>query len=187
MKTPSHSERRARGLLALGLVATLVLPLAGSANSHPIDKFWRYGKDVRHHRWREHPVGQRKHKRWHRNHPNASRWKHRRFHHRRLTHPHRIRHEFRIVARQSGQASYYSGRVGACGKALTGLYAAHPSWPCGSKVSVKRGQKYVIVRVLDRGPYAHGRVIDLSPSAFKRLGTLSQGVMDVRIFRLRKR
>lgn len=187
MKTPSHSGRRARGLLALGLVATLVLPVAGAANSHPIGKFWRYGKDVRHHRWHHHDAMKRKHKRWHRNHRDATRRQHRRFHHRRLIHPHRIRHKFRIVSKQAGQASYFSGRVGACGKPLTGLYAAHKHWPCGSKVSVKRGHRYVIVRVLDRGPYTRGRVIDLSPSAFKRLGKLSAGVMDVRIFRLKKR
>ncbi|HEX6263607.1 MAG TPA: septal ring lytic transglycosylase RlpA family protein [Actinomycetota bacterium] len=186
MKTPSHTGRRARGLLALGLVATLVLPLAGWAQSHPIDKFWRYGKDVRHHKWREHPIGQRKHKRWHRSHPDATRWDHRRFHHRRLVHPNRSKHRFRIVAKQAGQASYYSGSVGACGKRLIGLYAAHRSWPCGSKVSVKRGSRYVVVRILDRGPYTHGRVIDLSPAAFDRLGSLSAGVMDVRIFRLKK-
>lgn len=186
MKRPSHTGRRARGLLALGLVATLVLPLAGPAQSHPIQKFWRFGKDVRHHKWWHHHTGKRKHRRWHRQNPHATAREHRRFHHRRLVHSNRGKHRFRIVAKQAGQASYYSGRVGACGKPLTGLYAAHKHWPCGSKVSVKRGKRYVIVRVLDRGPYTPGRVIDLSSSAFDRLGRLSQGVMDVKIFRLRK-
>ncbi|HUG88337.1 MAG TPA: septal ring lytic transglycosylase RlpA family protein [Actinomycetota bacterium] len=187
MKTPSHSERRARGLLALGLVATLVLPIAGAANSHPIHKFWRYGKDVRHHKWHHHDTAKRKHQRWHRNHPDATRKQHRRFHHQRLIHVNRDKHQFRIEESQAGVASYFSGRVGACGRPLIGLYAAHKSWPCGSKVSVKRGGRYVIVRVLDRGPYTRGRVIDLSPNAFKRLGSLSSGTMDVKIFRLKRK
>lgn len=186
MNTPSHTGRRARGLLALGLVATLVLPVAGEAHSHPLDRFWRYGKDVRHHKWGHHSPAKRKHNRWHRNHPNATRREHRRFHHRRLVHINRRKHRYRIVAKQVGKASYYSGRVGACGKTLTGRYAAHKSWPCGTKVSVKRGKRYVIVRVLDRGPYTPGRVIDLSPAAFDRLGSFSEGVMDVKIFRLTK-
>lgn len=186
METPSHSGRRARGLLALGLVATMILAVAGTAHSHSIHKFWRYGKDVRHHRWHQHDKAKRKHKRWHRRHPNATRAEHRAFHHRRLIHVHRENHKFRIVEKQAGVASYFSGSVGACGKPLTGLYAAHKSWPCGSKVSVKRGGRYVIVRVLDRGPFTRGRVIDLSPAAFDRLGNLSAGTLDVKIFRLKR-
>jgi rare lipoprotein A len=39
----------------------------------------------------------------------------------------------------------------------------------------------VIVRINDRGPFSHGRVIDLSRSAAARLNMLSAGVTLVRL------
>lgn len=81
---------------------------------------------------------------------------------------------------QIGEASWFSGEVGACGRRLVGLYAAHRSLPCGTEVTVAaRGGRSVIVTILDRGPYLAGRVIDLSPAAFSRLAPLSAGVCDV--------
>lgn len=183
--TPTRS-RRGRAAAALGLAVLLAVPFHGTASGHPVQKFWRYGKDVRAHDWWDHAPPKRRHKRWHRRNPDATWRQHRRFHHRRLVHRHRRKHEHRVVASQWGRASYYSGRRGACGVPLTGLYAAHRSWPCGSKVSVRRGHRYVIVRVKDRGPFVPGRVIDLSREAFSRLGPLSAGILDVSIHRLKQ-
>nr|WP_243726386.1 septal ring lytic transglycosylase RlpA family protein [Halomonas ventosae] len=90
---------------------------------------------------------------------------------------------------QQGVASYYSdrfqGRTTASGepfdqKALT---AAHPSLPFGTKVLVTREDNGREVEVLinDRGPYAKGRIIDLSKRAAKELGMLNRGTVPVEI------
>lgn len=52
------------------------------------------------------------------------------------------------------------------------LTAAHRSLPFGTKVSVTnlKNHKSVIVVINDRGPYIHGRLIDLSKSAAKSIG-----------------
>jgi rare lipoprotein A len=39
----------------------------------------------------------------------------------------------------------------------------------------------VIVLIDDRGPFAPGRIIDLSPEAFSVLSPLGRGVLDVSI------
>ena len=72
-----------------------------------------------------------------------------------------------------GTASWYGpgfhGRKTASGEKFNqyGLSAAHKTLPLGSHVKVTNlanGQS-VIVRINDRGPYAHGRIIDLSQGA----------------------
>ena len=52
------------------------------------------------------------------------------------------------------------------------LTAAHKTLPFGTQVRVtnERTGKSVVVRINDRGPYAHGRVIDLSKAAAKTVG-----------------
>jgi rare lipoprotein A len=184
-----HTRRKVSRLALVAMLAAgLAIPIGGTAQGHHVRRFWLYNRDVRKHHWQAHPIRKHRHHRWHRRHPNATSWEHRRYHHHILTHKHReSHHRYRSVASQRGEASYYSGSRGACGTRLTGLYAAHRTWPCGTKVSVKHGKRYVIVRVLDRGPYVQGRIIDLSQSAFDRLGDLSAGTMDVRIFRLKRR
>ena len=65
---------------------------------------------------------------------------------------------------QDGIASIYGGS-GA-------MTAAHRTLPFGTLVRVtnKRNGRSVIVRINDRGPFVHGRVIDLSPAAAHALG-----------------
>jgi rare lipoprotein A len=79
---------------------------------------------------------------------------------------------------QSGQASWYGpgfhGRRTANGERFNtnDLTAAHRTLPFGTKVKVtntKTGQS-VVVRINDRGPYAHGRVIDLSKALARSIG-----------------
>ena len=64
------------------------------------------------------------------------------------------------------------------------LTAAHRTLPFGTKVRVvnKRTGRSVVVRINDRGPYAHGRIIDLSHAAAKAIGLA--GVSDVSIAQL---
>jgi rare lipoprotein A len=185
VKTRAGQARRVLGATTVAML--MAIPLSGTAGAHPLQRFWTYGKDVRVHTWDKHPELRRLHRRWHRNHPDATWRKHKNFHHHRLEHRVRKRYAHDVVASQWGKASYYSGRVGACGVPLTGLYAAHRDWPCGSKVSVRRGNRYVIVKVLDRGPFVGGRVIDISREAFSQLAPLSAGVTDVSIHRHKKR
>lgn len=81
----------------------------------------------------------------------------------------------------SGMASYYgrkfNGRRTASGEAfnMNDLTAAHRTLPFGSRVRVSYGGKSVIVRINDRGPYAHGREIDLSRAAAEEIGLVRRG------------
>ena len=90
---------------------------------------------------------------------------------------------------ERGQASWYGpgfhGEETASGAAFnqTDLTAAHPVLPFGTKVTVTNLEngRQVKVEINDRGPYADGRIIDLSREAGRRLGILSDGTVEVRI------
>jgi rare lipoprotein A len=90
------------------------------------------------------------------------------------------------VAAQTGVASYYkSGKRTANGERFNphGFTAAHRTLPFGTRVLVTnlRNGKSVIVRINDRGPFAHGRVIDLSLGAAKVVGLTHSGVAKVKV------
>ncbi|ADV67464.1 septal ring lytic transglycosylase RlpA family protein [Deinococcus maricopensis] len=79
-----------------------------------------------------------------------------------------------------GQAVYYGGRADA----ETTMTAAHPTLPFGTWVRVthERTGQSVLVKINDRGPFGNSaRVIDLSISAARALGMLSEGVAPVRL------
>src|SRR5262249_41867307 len=61
--------------------------------------------------------------------------------------------------------------------------AAHPTLPLPSIVRVTNlsNDKVVYVRVNDRGPYAHGRIIDLSKAAAEQIDLVRAGVTKVRV------
>ena len=63
------------------------------------------------------------------------------------------------------------------------LTAAHRSLPLETVVRVTNltNNQSVLVRINDRGPFAQGRVIDLSRGAADRLGMTRAGVVPVRI------
>jgi len=75
---------------------------------------------------------------------------------------------------QSGIASVYSGERTANGEFASagGLTAAHRTLPFGTRVKVtnKATGRSVVVRINDRGPFVHGRVIDLTPAAARAIG-----------------
>ena len=89
----------------------------------------------------------------------------------------------------SGIASYYGwrehGRTMANGHKFNarGLSAASRTLPLGARIRVTRisNGRHVVLRVTDRGPYAKGRILDLSLGAAKQLGMLDIGVAQVRI------
>lgn len=75
---------------------------------------------------------------------------------------------------QVGLASVYSGGRTANGEtaAPSHLTAAHRSLPFGTMVRVTNRStgRSVVVRINDRGPFVHGRVIDVTPAAAHQLG-----------------
>lgn len=88
------------------------------------------------------------------------------------------------AAVQVGWASFYKhGTRTANGEAFrpASFTAAHKTLPFGTKVrvvNVKTG-KSVIVRINDRGPFVHGRIIDLSYGAANAVGLTRMGVGKV--------
>jgi rare lipoprotein A len=91
--------------------------------------------------------------------------------------------------RAEGLASWYGddfhGRYTANGEIFDkdGISAAHPTLPLPSYVRVTnmRNGKSLIVRVNDRGPYAHNRIIDVSIKAAHLLGFYNLGTVSVRV------
>jgi len=63
------------------------------------------------------------------------------------------------------------------------MTAAHPTLPLPSYVRVTNVAtgKSVVVRVNDRGPFLHGRIIDLSYAAAHRIGTAAKGSGEVEV------
>ena len=88
---------------------------------------------------------------------------------------------------QTGAASWYGpgfhGKRTANGERLNthALTAAHKSLPFGTQLGVtnERTGKSVVVRINDRGPYARGRVIDLSKAAADAVGILGVGTVTL--------
>jgi rare lipoprotein A len=91
--------------------------------------------------------------------------------------------------RAEGLASWYGddfhGRFTANGEIFDkdGISAAHPTLPLPSYVRVTnlRNGKSLIVRVNDRGPYAHDRIIDVSTKAARLLDFYNRGTVPVRV------
>jgi rare lipoprotein A len=61
--------------------------------------------------------------------------------------------------------------------------AAHKSFKFGTllKITNPKNNKSVIVRINDRGPYIHGRDLDLSKAAALELGFVKKGVTKIKV------
>lgn len=89
----------------------------------------------------------------------------------------------------TGKASFYGkkfdGRKTADGEIFSNkkLTAAHRTLPFGTMVKVTNlsNNKSVIVRITDRGPYAKGRIIDLSKAAADSLDFIHSGWTKVKV------
>ena len=64
-----------------------------------------------------------------------------------------------------------------------GLTAAHKTLPFGTRLNVCY-KRCAVVRVNDRGPYIHGRNLDLSKGAADAIGLTNSGVGRVQVTRL---
>jgi rare lipoprotein A len=90
---------------------------------------------------------------------------------------------------KTGTASWYGanfhGRLTANGEIydMYHLSAAHPTFPLPSyaRVTNRKNGSSVLVRVNDRGPYMHDRVLDVSSKAAELLGFQNAGVADVKV------
>lgn len=86
-------------------------------------------------------------------------------------------------------ASFYGGKWDGCRTAsgerfdADGLSAAHKTLPFGTLLEVTNPLNGRTVRVVvnNRGPYVHGRDLDLSYGAARELGILSQGVARLQV------
>jgi rare lipoprotein A len=93
----------------------------------------------------------------------------------------------RIGAVETGMASWYGhpyhGRRSANGEIydMEKMTAAHRTLPFGTWLEVKNlsNDKTVKVRITDRGPFAHGRILDLSHAAAVSIAMVGPGVVKV--------
>jgi rare lipoprotein A len=86
----------------------------------------------------------------------------------------------------TGVASTYgneSGRQTASGQRFdeNAMTCAHRSLPFGTKLRITHGSRSVIVTVNDRGPFVHGRVLDLSTGAARAVGLGGLGQVTAEI------
>jgi rare lipoprotein A len=93
------------------------------------------------------------------------------------------------VSTEVGLASWYgppyAGRKGADGLVYdqNAMTAAHLTLPMGTMVRVTNlaNNESVVVKITDRGPFVHGRIIDLSLAAAKATGVYRAGVAQVKV------
>jgi rare lipoprotein A len=83
------------------------------------------------------------------------------------------------AASELGIASYYQNPH------FGGLIAAHKSLPLGTRVKVFNldNGRSAVLKIVDRGPFIRGRVIDVSPAAASALGFREAGLAHVRVER----
>jgi rare lipoprotein A len=99
------------------------------------------------------------------------------------------RSNWNVTSMFTGQASWYGpgfhGRHTASGEVFNqnALTAAHRTLPFGTQVRVTNVHtgRQVVVRINDRGPFSHGRVIDLSAGAARAIGLDRAGVGPVQV------
>jgi rare lipoprotein A len=84
------------------------------------------------------------------------------------------------AASELGIASYYQNPH------FGGLIAAHKTLPFGTRVKVVNldNGRSAILKIVDRGPFIRGRVIDVSPAAASALGFREAGLAHVRLERI---
>jgi rare lipoprotein A len=80
-------------------------------------------------------------------------------------------------AAELGLASFYGDPLAG------GLTAAHRSLPLGSQVRVVNldNGRAAVVRIVGRGPFIHGRIIDVSTAAAMTLGFRDAGLAHVKV------
>ena len=89
------------------------------------------------------------------------------------------------VAAESGIAAAYpysyQGRRTASGERFNphAMTCAHKRHPFGAMLHVSAGERSIVCRVTDRGPFGRGRVIDLTPVGARALGFSGLGRVTI--------
>jgi len=91
--------------------------------------------------------------------------------------------------KERGIASWYGKKFHGMGTSsgevydMYGMTAAHPILPIPSyaRVTNLSNHKSVVVRINDRGPFLHDRIIDLSYTAAHKLGIVGNGSSEVEV------
>ena len=91
--------------------------------------------------------------------------------------------------KEHGIASWYGKKFHGMGTSsgeiydMYGMTAAHPTLPIPSyaRVTNLSNNKTVVVRINDRGPFLHNRIIDLSYTAAHKLGLVGNGSGEVEV------
>src|SRR4051812_32433518 len=89
------------------------------------------------------------------------------------------------VSAESGIASSYpysyQGRRTASGERFNphAMTCAHKRHPFGAMLRVSAGERSIVCRVTDRGPFVRGRVIDLTPVGARALGFSGLGRVTI--------
>ncbi len=94
--------------------------------------------------------------------------------------------------RQNGIASWYGrdfhGKKTSNGEIydMHAMTAAHKTLPLGTYVRVSNleNNRSAVVRINDRGPFVHGRIIDLSYAAADNIGIVDSGIARVEVVAL---
>ena len=94
-----------------------------------------------------------------------------------------------VNAQETGKATYYSHRLHGVKMSDGSKYhrdsmtCAHKTYPLGTTLKVRNlvNDKEVYVKVTDRGPFGHSRIIDLSYAAAKELDIVRSGVAKVQV------
>lgn len=93
--------------------------------------------------------------------------------------------DYQAVGAASWYGNAFHGRLTANGEVydMNHLTAAHPTLPLPSyaRVTNLKNDSSVVVRINDRGPFAKGRIIDLSKRAAEMLDYKSSGVAKVQV------
>ena len=97
-----------------------------------------------------------------------------------------------MLIKEVHEVSYYGTAFHGNGTAFGETFnmyeitAAHRSFPYDTlvKVTNTENNQSVIVRINDRGPYVHGRDMDLSKAAFEKIAHHGQGIINATFQRL---
>ncbi|CAE6498794.1 hypothetical protein RSOLAG22IIIB_03316 [Rhizoctonia solani] len=94
-----------------------------------------------------------------------------------------------LEKRRNGKATFFNTGLGACGKVTKdsdlivalGPGAYQNGKMCGKTINIKntKNNKSVTAKVVDLCPSCGSNNLDLSPAAFKKIGSLSTGVLSV--------
>ncbi|CAE6526578.1 unnamed protein product, partial [Rhizoctonia solani] len=94
-----------------------------------------------------------------------------------------------LEKRKTGKASWFNTGLGACGKVSNDKQSIVALGPgayqggkmCGKTITIKntKNGKSTTAKVMDLCPSCGTNNLDLSPAAFKKLGSLSTGILSV--------